>query len=50
MAAYRIDKHTSLQLNVQNLFNKTYFNQAYTSHYASIAPGRAAILTLGIRY
>ncbi|HJV95721.1 MAG TPA: TonB-dependent siderophore receptor, partial [Albitalea sp.] len=50
MAAYRIDKHTSLQLNVQNLFDKKYFNQAYASHYASIAPGRAAILTLGIRY
>ena len=50
MAAYRIDKHTTLQLNVQNVFDKVYFNQAYASHYASLAPGRTAILTLGIRY
>jgi catecholate siderophore receptor len=40
----------NLQLNVQNLFDKKYYNQAYASHYASLAPGRAAILTLGIRY
>jgi catecholate siderophore receptor len=50
MAAYRIDKHTTLQLNVQNVFDKVYFNQAYASHYASLAPDRTAILTLGIRY
>ena len=50
MASYRIDKHMNLQLNVQNLFDKKYYNQAYASHYASLAPGRAAILTLGIRY
>lgn len=50
MAAYRIDKHTTLQLNVHNVFDKVYFNQAYASHYASLAPGRTAILTLGIRY
>jgi catecholate siderophore receptor len=50
MAAYRIDKHTTLQLNVHNVFDRVYFNQAYASHYASLAPGRTAILTLGIRY
>lgn len=50
MASYRIDKHMNLQLNVQNLFDKKYYNQAYASHYASLAPGRTAILTLGIRY
>lgn len=50
MAAYRINKNVGLQLNLLNLTNKVYYNQAYASHYASIAPGRAAIVNLNVRY
>jgi len=50
MASYVIDKNITLQLNVQNLTDKVYFNQAYSSHYASIAPGRSAILALNVKY
>lgn len=50
MATYVIDKNVSLQLNVQNLTDKVYFNQAYSSHYASIAPGRSAVLALNVKY
>ena len=50
MALYRINKKLDVQLNVQNLFNRTYFDQAYASHYASIAPGRSAFATLTARY
>ncbi|WP_179402145.1 TonB-dependent receptor [Burkholderia guangdongensis] len=50
MAQYRIDKRLDLQLNVQNLFNRTYFDQAYPAHFASIAPGRSAFITLNARY
>ncbi len=50
MAAYQINKHAMLQLNVMNLADKVYYNQAYPAHYASIAPGRAAILNLSLRY
>jgi len=39
MASYVIDKNMTLQLNLQNLNDKVYYNQAYTAHYASIAPG-----------
>ncbi len=50
MAQYRINKRFDVQLNVQNLFNRTYFDQAYPAHYASIAPGRSAFATLTARY
>ncbi|WP_432261995.1 TonB-dependent receptor [Cupriavidus sp. TMH.W2] len=50
MASYKINKALTLQLNVQNLFNKTYYSQAYPTHYATIAPGRWAMLNLNVRY
>jgi len=50
MAAYRFNKHLTLQLNVNNLFDKTYYTKAYASHYAALGPGRNAILTATIRY
>lgn len=49
-AAYRFSDAIELAVNVQNLTDKTYFNQAYTNHYAGIAPGRSAFATLSLRY
>ncbi|HBK45100.1 MAG TPA: TonB-dependent siderophore receptor [Xanthomonadaceae bacterium] len=50
MVSYAIQDNISLQLNVQNLTDKTYFTKAYASHYASIAPGRAATLALNVTF
>lgn len=50
MASYQINKHVGLQLNVQNLANKVYFDKAYSAHYASIAAGRSTTLNLRISY
>ncbi|AJC22491.1 TonB-dependent receptor [Pandoraea pulmonicola] len=50
MAAWRINKKITAQLNVQNIFNRRYFDQAYPAHYASMAPGRSAIVSLTARY
>lgn len=50
MAGYRFNKRLNMQLNVFNLFNKTYYNKAYPAHYANIAPGRSAILSLNLSY
>lgn len=50
MAAYKFNKHLSAQLNVLNLANKKYYDKAYPAHYASIAPGRSAILNLNLSY
>jgi catecholate siderophore receptor len=48
--AYRINSHMEVQGNLQNLNNKTYFLQAYTTHYAALAPGRQGRLTLNVRF
>ncbi len=50
MASYAFSERYSLQLNLQNLTDKTYFTKAYASHYASIGPGRSATLTLNARF
>ncbi|VVT13197.1 TonB-dependent receptor [Sphingomonas sp. EC-HK361] len=49
-AGFDITKRVNLSVNVQNLTDKTYFSQAYTAHYATIAPGRSAFATLAVRY
>lgn len=48
--SYRINPHLELQGNIQNLNNKTYFLQAYTTHYAALAPARQGRLTLNVRW
>ena len=49
-ASYRINKRLDVQLNVLNIFNKTYYDQVFTTHYASMAPGRSAFVTLRAHY
>ncbi len=49
-ATYVINEQLNLRLNVQNLTDEFYFNQAYPTHYATVAPGRSATLTLNFRY
>lgn len=49
-ASYRVTPHLELSVNAQNLTNKAYFSQVYTSHYASIAPGRTVFGTMGVRF
>ena len=50
MIGYAIQDNISLQLNVQNLTDKLYFTKAYASHFAGIAPGRAATLALNVKF
>ncbi len=47
---YRINDNLDVSVNLQNLTDKTYFNQVYTNHYAAIAPGRSAFATLNFKY
>jgi len=51
MAGYAINRHTMLQLNVYNLFDKSYVAAINKSGYR-YTPGtpRSALLTLNIRY
>jgi catecholate siderophore receptor len=48
--AYKVSDRIDLSVNVQNLTNETYFTQAYTAHYATIAPGRSAFGTIGVKF
>lgn len=50
VAVYRLNRRTTLQLNVQNLTDKKYWDQAFTTHYAHQAPGRYATLTASFKY
>ncbi len=49
MASYVLNPHLTLQFNVQNLTNATYFDKAYTSHYVSVAPGRSVVLSANFK-
>ena len=50
MAAYEFNDHISAQLNVLNIFDETYYTKAYAAHYAALGTGRAALLSLKVRY
>ncbi|WP_340316774.1 TonB-dependent receptor [Rhizorhabdus argentea] len=47
---YKLNDNIDLAVNIQNLTDKTYFSQVYTSHYATIAAGRSAFATLSFKY
>ena len=50
MASYKLSKNLDLQLNVQNLTDKTYYDKAYSTHFASQAAGRTALLTTSFHF
>jgi catecholate siderophore receptor len=54
MASYQVNKNLSLQLNLDNLTNKLYYNSVYYSavdeNHAVPGPGRTLIVTASVRY
>jgi catecholate siderophore receptor len=51
MASYALNKDISLQLNLQNLTDKLYFDKVSSPHYAGVAPGRSALtLTANFKF
>ena len=50
MARYNVNKNVDLQLNLNNLSDKRYFTKAYSSHYATEAEGRSAVLSVNFKY
>lgn len=50
MAAYKLSKNVDFQLNVQNVFDKKYFDKAYASHYANQAAGRTVLLSTNFHF
>ncbi|WP_267394184.1 MULTISPECIES: TonB-dependent receptor [unclassified Sphingomonas] len=49
-ASYDLTHNVVLSVNAQNLADKAYFNQAFATHYASIAAGRTVFGTVGVRF
>lgn len=49
-ATYVINDHLTARLNLQNLTDEVYYSQAYPTHYATIAPGRSAVLSLNAKF
>ncbi|MES3154267.1 TonB-dependent receptor [Sphingomonas faeni] len=49
-ASYTLTDNVDLSVNAQNLTNKTYFSQTYTSHYATLAAGRTIFGTVNLRF
>lgn len=49
-ASYQLTTNVDVSVNAQNLTDKTYFTQAFSSHYASIAPGRTIFGTVGVKF
>lgn len=49
-AAYRLSDAIELRVNALNLTDKRYFTQAYSTHYAAIAPGRTILGTVNLTF
>jgi catecholate siderophore receptor len=47
---YEFNKHFVLQANILNLSDKLYYQQAYATHYAIMAPGRSAIFGFNVKF
>ncbi|MEB0078214.1 TonB-dependent siderophore receptor [Pseudomonas sp. CCI3.2] len=50
MASYKLTKNVDLQLNVQNLTDKTYYDKAYAAHFANQAAGRTALMGVSVHF
>ena len=50
MARYNVNQNVDVQLNVNNLSDKRYFNKAFASHYATEAEGRSAVLSANFKF
>ncbi|WP_416759380.1 TonB-dependent receptor [Pseudomonas sp. BNK-6] len=50
MASYKLTKNVDLQLNVQNLTDKTYYDKAFAAHFANQAAGRTALMSANFHF
>ena len=50
MASYKLTKNVDLQLNVQNLTDKVYYDKAFSTHFANQAAGRTALLSTNFHF
>ena len=47
---YDVTKDVALRLNANNLLDTTYYDKPYTTHFATVAPGRSFVLTTDFKF
>lgn len=50
MAKYKFSSHLALQLNVLNVFDQAFYTRARPKNHAALGTGRAALLSVRLRY
>jgi catecholate siderophore receptor len=50
MVEYRVTDDVDVRLNVNNLLDERYFDKPYTTHFATVAPGRSAVVTTSFKF
>lgn len=50
MAKYKFNSNLALQLNVLNVFDQTFYTRARPKNHAALGTGRAALLSVRLRY
>lgn len=50
MAAYQVTDNINLQLNVNNIFDETYYDASHVGLFALVAPGRTGLLKADIKF
>ena len=50
MAAYEVTENIDFQLNANNLTDERYYERVYTTHMATIAPGRSIVGSLKFKF
>lgn len=48
--AYTINENCNVRFNVNNLLDETYYDKPYTTHFATVAPGRSYLLTMNVEF
>jgi catecholate siderophore receptor len=49
-ASYKLTRNIQLSVNAQNLTDKVYYSQLYTTHFAQVAAGRTVFGTVAVRF
>lgn len=50
MVSYEVNSNLDLQLNVQNLTDEVYYDNAYGTHFANQAAGRTVLLSTNVHF
>jgi catecholate siderophore receptor len=50
MVGYKVTENVDVQLNVQNLLDETYYDATHAGQFATVAPGRTALLTTNFKF